>query len=259
MIFTIFYKYIKLLGRLFRPCKPDKLKITNTHTNHSLDKPLSIVTWNIQGLFCYLSDLKIKNIIKSLHTFNQDIICLQEVFEDSLKQIIIQKLSYKYPYYLCGNINKKYIIGEDSGLLILSKYKIKFIKEILLQDNYFPDKMANKSILYFKVGCLNLVNTHLQSSYMYNIQDISAKQIKLLIKESPFVEFIITGDLNNNNGFDYCCCEKNNHNFTWNNQILDYILPIKYSNLSIQTKVSDIDITNTSDHNPLCAMINYES
>ncbi len=248
---------MKLIGRVFRICFNHKHKITNSKRCNYLDKPTSIVSWNIQGLFYYLSSLRVNNIINSLQTFNQDIICLQEVFEDSLKTNIIQKLSHKYPYYLCGNICKKYIVGEDSGLLVLSKYKIEFIKEIFLNDNYFPDKMANKSILYFKIGCLNLVTTHLQSSYFYYIEDIAANQIKMIKHNSPFDNYIITGDLNNNQAYIYSGVSKNNDSNTWNNYILDYILPINLSTISVNTCVSTIDIKDTSDHNPLCATIEY--
>ena len=74
---------------------------------------------------------------------------------------------------------------------------------------------------------------------------------------SPFDNYIITGDLNNNQAYIYSGVSKNNDSSTWNNYILDYILPINLSTLSVNTYVSTIDIKDTSDHNPLCATIEY--
>ena len=116
---------LKTLGRVRRFCtKPKFMPLTNTGFCNPSNQPKSIVTWNIQGLFYFMYKKKQDNIIRELHNFDQDIICLQEVFEDSLKELIIYELGGKYPYYLLGNVDKRYIIGDDSGLLVLSKFKI---------------------------------------------------------------------------------------------------------------------------------------
>ena len=107
------------------------------------------------------------------------------------------------------------------------------------------------------MGCLNFATTHLQSSNMYEAEDMAGNQIKLLMNESPFDEYIIAGDLNNNEGYIHCNCTKNNYDTTWNNDILDYILNINYSTMDIKTNVHKMDITNISDHNPLCANLLY--
>ena len=73
------------------------------------------------------------------------------------------------PYYLIGINDKKYIIGEDSGLLVLSKYKIQF--KVKLDELLMPDKLANKSIIYFTIGRLNMMTTHLQSNSVENTQN----------------------------------------------------------------------------------------
>ena len=33
----------------------------------------------------------------------------------------------KYPYFLSGDMKNKYIIGENSGLFVLSQFPIQFI------------------------------------------------------------------------------------------------------------------------------------
>ena len=221
------------------------------------DKVKSIATWNLQGLFIFMNPKKKQNIIDELYLMDQDVLCLQEVFEISLKKYIINELKYKYPYYLLGNIHKKYIIGDDSGLLVLSKYKIEFVKEYILPEAVFPDKLANKSILYFRVGNLNLVTTHLQSSYMKDVEYLAANEIKLLMKQSPFNQYIITGDLNNPDSHIHINKTKNNYHTTWNNKILDYIIPINYDNIKLKTNVSRRSIKNITDHNCLMSEINY--
>ena len=77
------------------------------------------------------------------------------------------------------------------------------MKELILDEKVFPDRMANKSIMYFKVGNLNFVTSHLQSNNMYaNLgNDISCRQIKMIKEESPFHSYIVTGDLNHNEAY----------------------------------------------------------
>ena len=252
--------YICMLGRIFRCCKKKEyIPLTNCDYNQLEHKPRKIITWNIQGLCIHMNQQKTNNIINHLKTFRTtDIICLQEVFENSLKDIILHKLKDNFPYYLLGNIDKRYIVGEDSGLMVLSKYPIKFMKEVIFEDYYFPDRMANKSILYFKVGDLNLMTTHLQSSNIYSNTNISLKQLQLIKDASPFDEFIITGDLNNKFADSYLNLKKNNVIPTWDDEILDYIMPYNYKKMKvISTSVPNINLNNVSDHFPLCCQIKY--
>ena len=261
------FNWVCSIGRIYRFCKSKKfMPLTNCNTVNTSDKPTSIVTWNIQGLFIHMNKTKTKNILNQLLFMKQtDIFCLQEVFEDHLKEEIIYTMKETHPYYLLGNTHKRYVIGEDSGLLILSKYPIQFVKEFVLDDYFFPDRMANKSILYFKVGCLNVMTTHLQSDNMFYNKDISNKQLKLIKYKAPFDKFIITGDLNNENAEQQLSIRKNNIINTWWNgyktkQILDYILPYNYEDILtvFSTSVPNIDITNISDHYPLKCQLIYK-
>ena len=249
MNWTLF-EIIKSLTRLKYLFKTHKKIENSLNESTSYNKITSIVSWNIQGLFIFLYPYKIHNIIKRLRSFNQDIICLQEVFDDNLKKHIIEKLKYKYPYYLLGNQSKKYIVGEDSGLLILSKYKIQFCKEVILPFGVLPDNLSNKSILYFSVGDKNILTTHLQSSNMIQSQDIVEKQMEIMRNESPFKQYIITGDLNHTNVNKYLNIPKNNEIETHDDGILDYIIPINYSD-KYKISIDDKNIDNVSDHYPI--------
>ncbi len=242
----------RIIHRIWRCCLKKHIRKNNSVNCNPSDKVNSIISWNIQGLFYYMYDEKIQNILYTLNNMESDVICLQEVFEDDLKEIIIKDLSYKYPYYLLGNRDKKYYLGEDSGLLVLSKYKINFVKEVLLPFIHCtPDKFSNRSVIYFQIGDINLSTTHLQSSN----ERISEKNIHLMLHESPFQQYILTGDLNHNQAEDIIQVNNNNTIRTWgDNQILDYILPLNIPH-TLLTNVIDMNITNISDHWPIRSII----
>ena len=255
-LYNLLINIILLSLRIFRFCckkvRKDYDEIQQNETNTIIYKdnnffPETFISWNVQELFLYKNSEKLKNLIKTLNNFNVDLLCLQEVFDDDSKEIILNNLKHIYPYFLFGNNNKKYIIGEDSGLIILSKFPITFIDEILLEDLCWPDSMASKTNLYFSIGKLNFVTTHLQSVY----ENISRKQLLRLCNDSPFDKFIILGDLNNTNVFEILNLPVNNTCNTCENLKLDYILPINYNNLNLSVEVLKINIDNTSDHFPI--------
>ena len=250
-MFYCVLKYLKLFGRFKRFCCYNDHKKTNCNSDISEIKPKTIISWNIQGLFCYTTPLRVKNIIRELRIFNSDILCLQEVFEDHIKSKIINDLKDIYPYYILGKTKKKYLVGEDSGLLILSKYIINFKKEILIDECVLPDVLCEKTIIYFSVGCINFSTAHLQS----NNYKIAEKQIKEIINRAPFNKIIITGDLNHENANEILNVEKNNHKNTCEDTILDYILPINYKDLKLNVNTISMDLTDITDHLPVSAKI----
>ena len=117
-------------------------------------------------------------------------------------------INYAFP-----SNNKKFWIGECSGLLVLSRYPIIFQQIYNYKDSIGPCYLTNKCAQYLKIKLcednnINIVNTHLQSShlkYFQNFQHISFKQLEELVKNSPFDDFIVTGDLN----LDYDYLKKN--------------------------------------------------
>lgn len=249
-------KTLRRCGRLYQ--EPDFIPLSNCDGCNRSTQIQSIASWNVQGLFLYMSQSKEYQLLYELSLMNQDIICLQEVFEDSLKQSIIQTKQRTHPYYLLGNVHKRYVFGEDSGLLVLSKYPIEFQKEVVLNDAVLPDSLSNKSILYFSVGNLNLVNTHLQSPNVNSAEHIATDQTKLILKESPFDRVIITGDLNNKQAFEDLQCEPNNDSTTWNQDILDYIVPIQYDTFTISVSVSEREIEGITDHKCIQGILEYK-
>lgn len=254
----LFCNLLYCLRRITRCChkKRELIEANSSYANPN-QRIESVITWNLQGLFLFMYERKRKNILYELGLVTQDVICLQEVFEDYLKEDIIHHMKHTHPYYLMGNTHKKYIVGDDSGLLVLSKYPIQFVKEIVLDEALMPDSLANKSILYFKVGNLNMVNTHLQSSNMNEAEGIAESQVELLVKQAPFTQFLICGDLNTNLGHYFANEPKNNFTPTWRQDILDYILVKQYPNIQVQPVVSSRSIQDVTDHYPLSSKLHY--
>jgi len=94
---------------------------------------------------------------------------------------------------------------------------------------------------------------------MYDNDDISVRQIQKIREESPFDTYIIAGDLNNKDAHSVLKCDKNNYETTWDNEILDYIVPINYPTMKLITSVSYTDITDISDHKALRCSLDYSS
>ena len=251
-LFNRIINIITLIFRFKRICCQKKVEQTNCNQfKISEYSPDSILTWNIQSMFYFTTPLKVRNIIKNIDNFNCDVVCLQEVFEDHVKGKIIEKLKYKYPYYLMGKTIKKNIVGEDSGLLVLSRYNINFIKEIEFHDNVCPDIMARKTVIYFKIGDYNFSNAHIHSNNL----TIAEKHLQESVYKSPFESYIMVGDLNHITADEIINVEKNNNEPTWENEILDYILPIGYKNNKFDVSVIKLDLKDITDHLPVMCEI----
>lgn len=96
---------------------------TYVDDNHE-NVPKNILSWNVRGLSIYLNADKQVNIMNIISGFTTDIVCLQECFDDDLREYLCNNLLQTYPFYVSGDLSKKFIIGEDSGLMIFSKYPI---------------------------------------------------------------------------------------------------------------------------------------
>ena len=219
-----------------------------------------ITTWNVQELwwYCYKGN-KINNIIRYLENCDSDVICLQEVFEEkSLWRIInSSKIIERYPYYLSGDMRKRFLIGENSGLLVLSKYPILFKQFTPFMKSKCPDFYAAKGALYFTVCDVNFITTHLQSC----CANLAYKQLDFIINESPFdasEKTILLGDLNVDNPFKPLGVDRNNVVHTHDSgQILDHIIALpsggqkNTGDINVEVSVHNIDLTNISDHYPV--------
>lgn len=213
-----------------------------------------IISWNVQELWWHsYHGHKINNIIRYIVQSDADIICLQEVFEvSSIYKIVYNKDVYAhFPHFLTGNMHNSYLLGENSGLLVLSKYPIQFKKFAQFPMAAVPDIFSSKGALCFAVGQQNFITTHLQANYL----NISLKQLVFINDQSPFKsDYILLGDLNlatpgklfdivSNNLISTCA----------DGQILDHIISIPSKPMEIT--VDKIPLTDTSDHWPVIAVI----
>tara|TARA_Y100000817_G_C16741610_1_gene492716 strand:+ start:33 stop:914 length:882 start_codon:yes stop_codon:yes gene_type:complete len=238
-------------SRLSRIIYSNDIPRTNCNDIQSEKDPREFITWNIQCLFFYVSPKKTDNLIRELRKLKCDFICLQEVFEDSIKSKLISELNDIYPYYLLGNTKKKYKVGEDSGILVLSKYNIVFNSEYVYENPVSVDRIAGKGILYFSIGRYNFATSHTQA----DDYKVSSEQVKEIYRRSPFDNFIILGDLNNQDVYNILNIKSNNNKKTHDDGIIDYIVPINYKHLQMNVVVIPLDIDNITDHKPLYAMI----
>ena len=265
---NIIINIILALFRVKRLSNSKKYQTDTCMVSSALD-PLpshikKIATWNINGIFLYWNNQKQREIIEIVHYLNADLICLQECFDDNFKELIINNLKFQYPYYLSGSLKKRAIVGEDSGLLVLSKLPIKFVKFHAFQYSKGVDGwFSNKGALYFKVDGINFATSHAQSEdrclcevdYKGN-PSTTKKQIQEIMDNSPFGrDMILLGDLNNTFACDLLNISQNNFQYTFmdDKNIIDYILSLTDSH-QINTYVVQLPC-NPSDHYPMLGFI----
>ena len=230
-------------------------------TSRILIEPQSIITWNVHGLSLYLDPIKISSIIDTInHYLESDVICLQECFDEQLIREIIKNTKIKYWYHQTGNLKKKYVIGENSGLLILSKIPITFISFNSFQEKGGIETLSNKGFMLCNIGGLTIVNAHLQS-HEFNIccspiNTIINYQIKQIKKNTHDENTIYCGDFNTEFVDKQFDISLNNLKSTVTNEnfVIDYIFT-RENNIKLDVDVINLP-TNPSDHKPMIARIN---
>ena len=219
-------------------------------------KPIKkITTWNVQELWWHWRGYsKIDNIISYISQCDSDVICLQEVFEPrSLWKLTNHHaILNKYPHFLTGNMYNQFLVGENSGMVVLSKQPILFRQFTPFLKSRFPDSYAAKGGLYFSIGTQNFITTHLQSGSI----KLAGQQLTQLLENSPFKsKAILLGDLNMPDPFSQMDCSPNNIIHTHDSgRILDHIVSI-HKDIPLDITVDHIDINNVSDHYPVHAII----
>jgi len=186
-----------------------------------------------------------------------DIICLQEIFAEEIREYLTRRLQANYPYIVdkSGGPNP---LNQDSGLFFASKFPIlrHTFREFHHKSFFTPDKIADKGILAarFEFGpaadaaaaaTLRVFLTHLQSrNSEFKTREKQLAQLRRFITQSSTpgknrknpakIYTILLGDFNvtGDNGEEYkkmldlldyprdLCREKNpkKKDFTWNSQ-----------------------------------------
>ena len=207
LLYNIFVIFFVKISDIFYKYQKECIK-NNSKNKFEYKREFNIVTYNIDGLFIHYNTKRMDNLLidinQMLENENLDIICFQEVWHHDLHNKIVDmaekyKLNYAYP-----SNNKRFIIGEASGLMVISRYPISFQSVYIYKNSIGACAFTNKSAQYLTIQLnqnkiLNLINTHLQSShhnYFQDFQSISFEQIKELCSNCPFEDFIVTGDFN---------------------------------------------------------------
>ena len=178
-------------------CKLSRLDIPEFA---SIRHPVRIMSYNIQALFPFYNAERIQSILSYLiQQFTEqqvDIVCLQEAFEVDFYERLYAVVSFNRLYISHPPLQRRYYFGENSGLVIISRWPI--------QNNDFQRHdnssglcgLANKGYQCVQIQTdndriLRIVNTHLQSDN----EEIAIQQLQDLIWTIG-EPTIVLGDMN---------------------------------------------------------------
>ena len=189
---------------------------TSLSGQHSSDS-LTIASWNIQLLpkiyqpFTKLTrkkqNIRAPKIIQYLNAADFDIIVLQEVFDKSILKEMAKGLIVNYPYQQLP-LNEGFTWKLSSGVMILSKYPITFLKNVIFNTSKKSDKAAQKSCVLVQVEIGNksllLAGTHLdsrsQESRYLQYEMIKNKILTPYLNDS--IPLYLAGDFNTSNSHE---------------------------------------------------------
>ena len=215
---------------------------------------MRILSWNIASLPNFINFYsnpkeRIEIIIKKILYFNADIVCLQEVLDKDIYNILeyqLKKNNYKIHQYNsipennCFNYIRNNIppYSYDSGLFFASKIKFDFNKFICYNDCTGEDSLISKGFQVFTLDDIKIYHTHMQAdfpifSFSWYAKNIIKKQIDQLVNSiSNNHKNILIGDFNiykNSDLYNYfISLIKKKGITTINGDELDYIILNNY-------------------------------
>ncbi|MFN5309943.1 MAG: endonuclease/exonuclease/phosphatase family protein [Candidatus Kapaibacterium sp.] len=160
-----------------------------------------------------VQNVRANEIAKFINESDYDIVCLQEVFDEDDRNILINGLDKnKYnPNNSVTKISDNDFLHEDSGLFVVSKYNLIKSSYEEFHESSGWEVFSDKGILglHYKDNDRNLfiVNTHLQSDIVYcqtrqsQLLQIRRFLFRLLEKHKdiisqPTTELYVVGDFN---------------------------------------------------------------
>ena len=197
--------------------------LTDLNTNDSeLESEVSeidtirLVSFNIDDLACHSpkyenNSERASEIISYLESTNADIICLQEAWGETIKKKVTDAFLAKNYYVALPPWHKNYLLGENSGLVTLSKYPIISQTFLPFTNPRGVCRLLNKGVQYCHIRVpnsnldtsieLNIANTHLQASFTktssyLDFQQTAKEQLTTIINNCPFESCLLVGDLN---------------------------------------------------------------
>ena len=111
------------------------------------------------------TDERLHLIPNGLMNTTADVVCIQEVYNEADKQVVIQGVKDVYPYAVYYQKKRKGGAGWHSGLLILSKFPIsassfELYKRNALMEKVFADKGVLCALIDLNGTDIAIANTH---------------------------------------------------------------------------------------------------
>lgn len=173
---------------------------------------LTILTWNIFMMPEWVREsprnqARAAAIAAELLTYDFDILCLQKVFDNAARDVLVGALASRYPYRF-GPANDSSSIKLNSGVWVLSRHPLVDYQEIEFGECSCWECFARKGALMVSGTCesipFRLIATHLQGeegdAFTVKNQAIRDRQMieirnRLIVPHlQPGTPFIICGD-----------------------------------------------------------------
>lgn len=180
----------------------------------SLADELRLMAWNVYMLPPPIIFSKQKertrlqmSALKDLSASN-DVLVISEAFQSRYKRHLLKEMENDYPYQYVqkrrgGLLQLKFM---SSGIVVLSKFPLKFLGEVYYDECAIADCFASKAALLVELTLVGgsrvqILATHMQAGSkekMVRVRTSQVAQIKSLLDEfmEPGVPQIVAGDLN---------------------------------------------------------------
>jgi len=169
---------------------------------------ISVLTWNVKMLPGPIgggsSDLlRAKGISEAIVELDPDIVCLQEVFDEDIRDALFHYLSMTYGY-IVDKGDVPWSIRQDSGLFLASKYPVNSQRFVPYLNSSGADSLAQKGVVGVTIDVqgdiIYVLNTHLQADYgdEGEYSEIRRKQVSKLAAVSSYQPYptLVMGDMN---------------------------------------------------------------
>lgn len=218
----------------------------------NIDNLKKIVTWNVSELLCFSTPHSRQKIVNYLKFINADCIFLQGVYSSTSRGYIIEELKHIYQFYITGDLYNRYLIGENSGIFVLSKFPIKYNNFTSFENQLnFPDNMCLRGVLYLTINKFNFAITNCP---YYKINDVT-NCINVIKNQSPFDEYIVCGSLQIPDAqCNFNVKQNNTQSTNKKNTISDYLLSL-YNRFHIIAIVKEITDNYVSYNFPVIGFI----
>ncbi len=178
---------------------------------HTLTAPFSVMCHNM-GLMVFPAPYlgtdregAINEIVSQIQRLSPDIVGLCEIFADSERENIFNRLKHIYPYFQEGPDEAD--LESDGGLLLLSKHSILQSHSTIYRDCAGSDCFANKGALHIRVKPLrsptafDIFFTHTQNIAEDGGREALYKQLTIINSmvlqyADPDAPTLVMGDIN---------------------------------------------------------------